>query len=510
MKQKEQVWIVSATCLSLAGFSFFAGYGARYLYSNLAHGGRLAGSPLGLQLASAQPRGLGPDLRPAELYMEVLKKLQVYYVEQLPNESQISLSSVDYMLNQLGDPNTRLLTRPEVDAVQAEARGEYPGLGAVLTITRYNNHEGDTPQMTKSGQPATKVVGKLPATAPKAEEKSAPSPGVRTITVVSVAPGSPAEKAGLKPKDHITEIDGHWIAPAHVSYRILTQLTDDLGPQDGRPVDPDNRPQEATPRTEREKLNKEATEARAKWKNSTEMPLVLPQLVTPNGGEHELTIERGLPVKTIKVHVTLGSTTFQPVSSRKLSAETGYLQILAFSGSTAQQVGDALSGFQTSGVKNLVVDLRNSAGGSLEAAQEVGGLLMGDAKLAVLRSRDASGKLVDHPLQAKGGAPKWRPAAVSVLVDGGTAGTSELLAAALHENLGAKLVGSTTFGDGTEEMVARLDNGTGVSITRAHMLTSRGVEFDGKGLPADTAAGSDPLETAVKNLTRTGLARNGS
>ena len=512
MKQKEQVWVVSATCLSLAGFSFFAGYGARYLYSNLARNGRAAaGSPVGFQVASAaQPKGLGPDLRPAELYMEVYKKLQVYYVEQTPGDTAIALGSVDAMLNQLGDPNTRLLTKTEVDALQSEERGEYPGLGAVLTVTRYNSHEGETPAVTKSGQPATKVIGKLPAQSPRTEEKAAPSPGVRTITVVSVAPGSPAEKAGLKAKDHITEIDGHWIAPAHVSYRILTQLTDDLGPQDGRPVDPEERPQDQTPQTERDKINKEAAEQRAKWKNATEMPQVIPQLLTANGGDHELTIERGVPQKTIKVKVTLGSTTLQPVTSKKVNDTTGYVQILAFNGSTVQQVTDAVNGFKTSGVKNLVLDLRNSAGGSMEVARAVGGLFMGEAKFATLRSRDAAGKMADRALMTSGGAPKWKPGAVSVLVDAGTAGSSELLAAALRDNLGARLVGSTTFGDGSEQMVARLENGSGVSITRAHMLTSKGVEFDTKGLQADAPAGSDALDAAVKALSRTGVARNGS
>jgi carboxyl-terminal processing protease len=85
-------------------------------------------------------------------------------------------------------------------------------------------------------------------------------------------------------------------------------------------------------------------------------------------------------------------------------------------------------------------------------------------------------------------------------VDRGTAGTAELLAAALREQAGAKLVGSATFGDGTYQDVVRLDNGAGVSITRAKMLTSKGVEFDGKGLTADTTPQGDPLEAAVKAL----------
>ena len=48
--------------------------------------------------------------------------------------------------------------------------------------------------------------------------------------------GSAAEKAGLQPGDRITHLDGHWIAPIHLSFRELSSLEDDLGPQDGRPM----------------------------------------------------------------------------------------------------------------------------------------------------------------------------------------------------------------------------------------------------------------------------------
>ena len=56
-------------------------------------------------------------------------------------------------------------------------------------------------------------------------------------------PGSVAEKAGLQPGDRITYLDGHWIAPIHLSFRELSSLEDDLGPQDGRPIPADDLPQ---------------------------------------------------------------------------------------------------------------------------------------------------------------------------------------------------------------------------------------------------------------------------
>jgi carboxyl-terminal processing protease len=93
-------------------------------------------------------------------------------------------------------------------------------------------------------------------------------------------------------------------------------------------------------------------------------------------------------------------------------------------------------------------------------------------------------------------------------VDHGTSGSSELLAAALRDYAGAKLVGTTTFGDGTEQELIRLENGAGISITRAKMLTSKGVDFDGKGLQADLPATGDPIDAAVKALSGPSTVRN--
>ncbi|MGV3724958.1 MAG: S41 family peptidase, partial [Actinomycetota bacterium] len=317
-------------------------------------------------------------------------------------------------------------------------------------------------------------------------------------------PGGAAEKAGLHPGDRITYIDGRWIAPTHVSYRLLTQLTESLGPQDLRPRDPnDTEPIEPLPvDPEREKARKEAEEARARWKNSVELPVVLQSLVGGERGEHELTIERGHPAKTLKVKVALGRITAPQVESSKLNATTGHLHIRAFNPEVPVKVATALADFQKSGVKSLVLDLRQNPGGSIEAGREIAGMLMPGRKFAVLKERDATRtKVLDRALMTAASGAKFSPASISVLVDGGTAGTAELLASALRDQYGVKLVGSKTFGDGSQQELTLLDNGAGISITRAKMLTSKGVDFDGKGLKADVTPQGDAVEPAVKALS---------
>lgn len=493
MMQKDRIWWVSGTALALTGFSYFAGSGVRQLYTDLSRSSarNSSRSPLtSPQYASASPHVPDADLRPATLYMDVLKKLQLYYVEQLPTNTKLAYGSIDAMLNQLDDPNTRLLSKAEVDELQSAPGGQFNGLGAVLTVKRFS--AANQPDMVEGGPKTTRVVL-----------------GAKTITVVTVAPGSPAEKAGLQPNDRITELDGHWIAPAHVSYRILTQLTDPLGPQDLRPRTPDDPIDNRPPDPRREKAKQEADEAGKRWKNATDLASTMELLNTANDQQHELTIMRGRPAKTIKVTVTLGSTQAEMFSSRKLNATTGYVQILALNGKTQQQTADALADFQKSGIRNLVLDLRHSAGGSLEVARDTAGLLLGDTRFAVVKERDANRKLVERPLAIKGATVRFKPAALHVLVDGGTAGASELLAAALRDQAGAKLIGSTTFGDGAEHELEILENGAGLSLTRAHILTPKGVDFDGKGLKPDVTPQGDPLDAATKALSSSRLPQQG-
>jgi carboxyl-terminal processing protease len=483
MGRKDQLWWVSATVLSLSAFSFFSGLGLRGLYDRLKGGEQsgLLGYP---QVASAAPKVPQESLAPQQLFYEVLRKLRLYYVEPLPENTTLSYGLIDTMLNSLNDPNTRFLTKTEVDALRSMGEGVFPGLGAVLTIDRYSGQEGE--ELAEEG-----VVPKKGTQAPAQQ-------GVRTITVVAVIDGSPAEKAGLLPGDRITEMDGRWIAPAHVSYRVLTQLTDELGPQDGRPRDPEDAPEKRQEDPARDKFKKEADEARARWKNALELPVILPQLLGGGTGEHEFTIERGRPAKTMKVKIAFGETKADLVTSRKLNANTGLVRILATTDAARTEVEKALKSFQQDGVKNVVLDLRESAGGSLEGARGIAGLLTGATRFAVLKERQgADRKIVNRSLMARG-QQVFKPASLSVLVDGGTAGSSELLAAALKEQAGAKLVGSTTFGDGTEQEVIPLDNGAGISITRARMLTSKSVEFEGKGLKPDVPAKGDPIPVVLK------------
>src|SRR5687768_5532361 len=99
MIRKEQIWWASLTILSLAAFSFFAGLGLRGLISRLSDTPESARADYP-RLASAVPQVPDTNLRPGQLYNDVLQKLKVYYVEPLPPKTELAYGSIEFMLNE--------------------------------------------------------------------------------------------------------------------------------------------------------------------------------------------------------------------------------------------------------------------------------------------------------------------------------------------------------------------------------------------------------------------------
>ena len=162
MGQKEQVGWGALTVVSLSAFSYFAGLGLRGLVQNVSDRSPLALNRTRTLVASAAPRVPEPSLRPVNTYFEVLKKLKLYYVEELPSDDQLSYGSIEYMLNELKDSNTRLLSKTEVDALQQGSGGTFPGLGAVVTIRRYQAKREDDENASRQDEAAGPKTGAPP------------------------------------------------------------------------------------------------------------------------------------------------------------------------------------------------------------------------------------------------------------------------------------------------------------------------------------------------------------
>ena len=162
------------------------------------------------------------------------------------------------------------------------------------------------------------------------------------------------------------------------------------------------------------------------------------------------------------------------------------LRIARFDSGTAAAVRPLLAGLAGKGATKLMVDLRELAGGSSAAAFDV----------AALFAQGALGKLEEHGKESKtfeSAAPPVWTGQIAVLVDGGTLGAAEVLAVALRERAGAKLIGVKTFGWAGERTLVELAGGG-----RLHLTTSFYAGPDGKPLSAGLAP-----DLLVDELSRT-------
>ena len=157
----------------------------------------------------------------------------------------------------------------------------------------------------------------------------------------------------------------------------------------------------------------------------------------------------------------------------------GYIGITAFSKNLDSQMKKALNDLESKNMTSLIIDLRNNTGGYLDAASNVANIFLEKDK--TIYSLDYKGN-VTHYYDTTSEKKDYD---IVVLINKNSASASEILAAALKESYGAKLVGETTFGKGRVQQTMNLDDGTMVKYTSARWLTPSGTCIDGVGILPD-------------------------
>jgi len=154
-----------------------------------------------------------------------------------------------------------------------------------------------------------------------------------------------------------------------------------------------------------------------------------------------------------------------------LAPDVGYVDVNGFAENTVDELTEAIGTLQKQGMRSLVVDLRNNPGGLLDEGLAVSDLFLNRGqKILAMRGRspDANQDFADTSAQ------RWPALPVVLLVNGGSASASEIVAGALQDHDRAALVGSTTFGKGSAQSVFRLSSGGALKLTTALWFTPTG------------------------------------
>ena len=157
----------------------------------------------------------------------------------------------------------------------------------------------------------------------------------------------------------------------------------------------------------------------------------------------------------------------------------GYLKISKFNETAYEQFYEKLNKIEVDGINSLIIDLRDNTGGYLSAATKISEMFLQKGKVIYSLNEQSSTKTTYDETDDE------RNYKVYILVNGNSASASEILAAALKDSYGAKLVGTTTYGKGKVQKTSKLSDGTMYKYTSAKWLTPNGKCIDGVGLKPD-------------------------
>ena len=202
------------------------------------------------------------------------------------------------------------------------------------------------------------------------------------------------------------------------------------------------------------------------------------------GTDIKLVVIREGADKPLSFTVTRDIISVKSVKSRILEPDYGYVRISNFQSKTARDLVTEISKLKKDNkneLKGLVLDLRNNPGGVLSAAADVSDAFINDGKLVFTKGRIENSEFEFNakPGDIMNGLP------VVVLINGGSASASEIVAGALQDHKRAVIMGSKSFGKGSVQTIQELRSGGAVKITTARYFTPSGRSIQGEGITPD-------------------------
>ena len=306
-------------------------------------------------------------------------------------DTQAAYGAIQKMLKSLDDPFTRFIDPEQYRSLQVNTSGELTGVGLQIAL----------------------------------------NPETGRLEVVAPIAGSPADKAGIQPRDRILQIEG-------VSTDKLT-----------------------------------LDEAAAKMRGPIGSLVTL--LIERDGGTQKQQKEIRLMRDRIALNPVVAE--LRPSAQDK---SIGYIRLMQFNANAPMEVAHAITSLEKKGADAYILDLRNNPGGLLQAGIEIARLWLNSGTIVYTVNRQG----IQGSFEAFGPALTDDP--LVVLVNQGTASASEILAGALQDNGRATLLGETTFGKGLIQSLFELSDGSGLAVTIAKYETPNHRDIHKLGIKPDT------------------------
>jgi carboxyl-terminal processing protease len=221
----------------------------------------------------------------------------------------------------------------------------------------------------------------------------------------------------------------------------------------------------------------------------------------PKGSKIRLTIHRNGVPQLFTVTIARDVIKIQSVKSKTVDKEFGYLRITTFQEATSDGVEKAIADFDKSGkghIKGLVLDLRDNPGGLLNQAVKVSDDFLDGGMIVYTQGRqdNQQQKYFSHKKRGFEDFP------MVVLVNGGSASASEIVAGALQDQRRAVIVGTQTFGKGSVQTILPLDDHSALRLTTARYYTPLGRSIQAVGITPDIDV--EPPKVTLASLEQQG------
>ena len=224
------------------------------------------------------------------------------------------------------------------------------------------------------------------------------------------------------------------------------------------------------------------------------------------GSDIVLTVVREGEDKPLKITITRAVIQVTSVKNRILEDGYGYVRVSHFQTKTPADMIKAIETMQTEGALNgLVLDLRNNPGGVLSAAVGISDAFLNDGLIVYTDGREDDSRL--RYTASRGDIMDGAP--VVVLVNGGSASASEIVAGAMQDHGRGVVMGSKTFGKGSVQTIQNLPNGGAVKLTTARYYTPSGRSIQAQGIEPDIVTGNLRLaqreDSGIEPITESSL-----